>query len=133
MPELGRKFTKVREIAVSGFAADDSPNDTAPDAADVFDADAEARAFSAEAVGHWMFIRFVEDDDSEEAAATASFTTWRADGNGKFAALESEADAPSSGLYRSKSAGQLFVQVTAIDNVGAATKLQVWMAEQAER
>jgi hypothetical protein len=135
------RMTLVRTITVSGFTADANPNVTAPAANKLFSVDALSPGDQMvdEGVEGFRFcIRFVDGSNVEIPAASADFRVWQKDdgasdtvGNGglgrdAYIGLAAEAAAPSSGSYTCTWKGKLFVQVTALNTVGTATKAQIW-------
>jgi hypothetical protein len=108
------------------LVADADPNVTPPAAADIFVLNAEATP-NLDTLGHLVTPEF-----NAEEAATASFTTWvRNAGTGKWHKLSSEVAAPHRAVFRAVGtmSGDIFVQVTAVAGVVAATALTIRAAE----
>jgi hypothetical protein len=128
------RMTLVRTITVSGFVADANPNVTAPAAALLFDAQAAAegdQTADERKEGMRMCLRAVDNSNVEQPLVTADFKVWQKDDGATetlsrdaYIGLAAEAAAPSSGSYTTAlKGGKIFVQVTAINTVGSATKL----------
>lgn len=140
------RMTLVRTITVSGFSADANPNVTAPADSKVFTVDALApgdQLIDEDIEGFRMCLRFIDDatvpgTNAEVPTATADFRLWEKDeaasgsvasgglGRDAYIGLAAEAAAPSSGSYTCTMKGKIFIQVTALNSVGAATKCQIW-------
>lgn len=141
------KMKLVRTITVAGFVADANPNVTAPTAAKLFTVDAldPGDQLIAEGIeGVRLCLRFIDDTtpgtNAEVAAASTDFRLWEKDeaasatvvagglGRDAYIGLAAEAAAPSSGSYTCTMKGTIFVQVTALNSAGTATKVQIWAA-----
>lgn len=135
------RMTLVRTITVSGFSADANPNVTAPAADQLFTVDALApgdQLINEGIEGFRMCLRFIDNSNVEIPGASADFRLWEKDdaasasvpngglGRDAYIGLAAEATAPSSGSYTCTMKGKIFVQVTALNSVGASTKCQIW-------
>ncbi len=137
------KMKKIRELAISAGAivADADPNLTAPPDAAVYHMMGEVGdrlGGETNIEGHRLCLRFVTSASPPVAipGATADFQTWVLDqgataayGRQAWCSLTAEAAAKHAQLYAAPLKGDLFVQLTAVANVGAATKVQVWLEE----
>lgn len=143
------RMTRIRDIAVSGFTADANPNLTAPAAGSTYvmaGLSPGDQLQREDTEGHRICIRFIDDSLStavEIPGATADFRTWIKDdgasaarnavppglGRAAFIGLKAEASAPSSQSYAATTKGEIFVQITAIGSVGAATRIHVMIEE----
>jgi hypothetical protein len=120
-------FHHVRDITVSGFSAEADPRSSEPAANKLF-----AMGKIDNPKGHALFLRFVDNTGADVLGATADFTAWIKDDNsGKWTSLQAEAEAPSGAVFTAGITGTLFVQVTALGNVGTSVSCQIWAAETA--
>lgn len=131
------RMSLVRTITISGFSAEPNPNVTAPAAESLFDAQSAVegdQTADERKEGFRMCLRAVDNTNVEQPLVTADFRLWQKDdgatealGRAAFIGLAAESAAPSSGSYTcTLKGGKIHVQVTAINTVGSATKLQLW-------
>lgn len=141
-------FTLVRTVDVSGgFSADANPNSTNPAAAAVFPATNRVQGQSEDQATRsvMVYVRAVTASTGAEVpAATVTYTVWAQDagatsspsaqkvGKTRWVACPSgsHATVPSSQAVEEKLLGDIFVQLTAA-SLGAATSLEVWVADSA--
>ena len=137
---MALEFKHVRDITVSGFAADANPNTTNPAATAVFILPDRVVGQSADMAtrGVSVYFRAVNGaTNAEVTTASVDFTAWCKDlgatalrpgdsGKSRWTALAAEADAGSSFLYTTQALGDMFFQVTALNSIGAATRVEVW-------
>ncbi len=131
----------VRKITVSGFVADADPNATAPLAAKVYTmSGAAGDQLGAERgiEGHRVAFRFVNTGSANAEVTTAScdFRMWAKDDGASadlareaWCSLRAEAAAGNGQLYAAPLKGKLFPQVTALNAIGAATEVWVYIEE----
>jgi hypothetical protein len=138
------RMTPVRTITISGFVADANPNVTPPPVGTTFDAQSASEAdqtIDERKEGLRVCLRAVDNSNVEQPNVTADFRVWQRDdgasdtapngglGREAYISLAAESAAPSSGSYAcALKGGKIFFQVTAINNVGSATKLIVYAA-----
>src|SRR5574342_838467 len=119
------QFARMRTFDLTAFSADPDPNVTAPN-------DAQILKIGKAARGHGLYFKAFEDNTPplvEITAATFTFTTWWKDaGSGLWLKLVSEANAPSSLSFKAGIVGNLWVQVTAVNDAGGtADYAELWM------
>lgn len=131
------RMTKVREVLVAGFVADPNPNITPPGAGQTYKMNSTVGDAGASTEGHRLCVRFIDNANVEIPTASADFQVWEKDdaqtealGRPAWISMKAEAAAPSSQSYAGTFKGELFVQLTALNTAGAATKVQVCIAEQ---
>src|SRR5262245_22293950 len=135
----GLAFTLARTVSVSPFVADAAPNVAPPDPQQVFNLPPRipGAAGDKDVRGHSLYIRVSDDADAEVPSATVDFTTWVRDVGDtpgppssvqRWVSIQPEAGAPSGAQFSGLFVGDLFVQITAVANVGAGTKAEVWIA-----
>ena len=128
---MSANYVKFREVTVSGFSADANPNVTPPLAADCWTVPDVGRFVDGVSRGHSVYGRFVNVSDAEVPTASSDFAVWLYDtGASMWVQIYSAATSLSSHVLASAFSGKLFVQVTALNTVGASTKLQLYASEQ---
>lgn len=132
------RMTKVRSVTVAGFVADPDPNVTQPAAGAVFDMTAEMGdqlGAERDVEGLRLALRFVTaaTPPVDVPGASADFTAWFYDegasaayGRGVWNRYTSEAAAGHARFYAAPIKGKVFVQLTALNTVGAAAVVETW-------
>lgn len=134
------QFKMARRVALASLP-DADPRTTAPDPAGA-QVDQSLSGEMApqldygspgeEARGHSMYLRFTNGAGGAEVVGpTVDFQTWAYDpGSTKWVSLVKQLAAVSSQIYDSHLVGTLFVQLSNPATVGAATYVEVWIADR---
>ncbi len=129
------EFRKHRTVVVAPFVADADPRITPPADAVLFELNEQASTQGQpdqRVQGHAISVVFKDAASAEVVGPNLNFTTWvRDEGDGRFRSLDPVLAAESSQMFRTRAAGRLFVQVTAVASVGLATTVEIRIAERA--
>ena len=128
------EFRKHRTVVVAPFVADADPRITPPADSALFELNDQASTQGQpdqRVQGHAITLVFKDAAGAEVVGPTGDFTTWVKDeGAGRFRSLDPVMGAESSQMFRTRAAGRIFVQLTAVAAVGAATTVEVRIAER---
>ena len=120
------RFELNKTLTPAAFVADVDPNTTEPAATLVTPVNQGMR-------GHAVSMHFFEADGTTMVpGATADFTTWVKDvgTEGRWHALDPEAAAANSALFKAAASGEVLIQVTSVGTIGLAKFLKVIVAQR---